>query len=106
MSRAATSFPQPRRATAMPHDPLREYLLTNIIKNSAIELTDDTRLIQDGLLNSIGITKLVTFLSDTLGCKLEEDDYKVDNFETLGSIRRLLERRSADAAVSNLTSAR
>jgi acyl carrier protein len=88
----------------MPHDALRAYLLSDIIKNSAIELSDDTRLIQDGLLNSIGITKLVTFLSDSLGCKLEEDDYKVDNFETLGAIRRLLERRSAGVEVSKVTS--
>jgi acyl carrier protein len=89
-----------------PDDPIRTFVLTNVIKNSTVDVTDDTRLIQDGLLNSIGITKIVAFLSDTLGCKLEEDDYKSDNFETLGTIRRLYELRSVDAAVNDLTSTR
>lgn len=88
----------------MSDDPIRTFILTHVIRNSTTELTDDTRLIQDGLLNSIGITKIVAFLSDTLGCTLEEDDYKSGNFETLATIRRLYERRSVAAAMTDRSS--
>lgn len=77
------------------HDELRTYITREILKNSDIELSEHSRLIQDGLINSIGIMKLITFLSDRAGVQFEDDDYKLENFETLSTIRGLIERRSA-----------
>lgn len=81
-------------------DPLHEYLVTEIIKDPTLELGETQPLVRDGLLNSIGIMKLISFMSERFGVQFADEDYELDNFETLASIRRLIETRSASAAVS------
>jgi len=80
-----------------PNEELRTYIAKEVLKNDNIEISEESRLIQDGLINSIGIMKLVTFLSDRFGVQFEDDDYKIENFETLSTIQCLIERRSTTA---------
>lgn len=81
-------------------DQLHDYLVTEIIKDPTLELGETQPLVRDGLLNSIGIMKLITFMSERFGVQFADEDYDLDNFETLASIRRLIETRSASATVS------
>jgi acyl carrier protein len=73
---------------------LHEYITKELLRSTDVVVSEDSRLIQDGLINSIGIMKLITLLSNRFGMQFEDDDYKLENFETLGTICRLVERRS------------
>lgn len=78
-------------------DQLHDYLVTEIIKDPSLEIDETQPLVREGLLNSIGIMKLITFMSERFGVQFADDDYTLDNFETLASIRRLIETRGATA---------
>lgn len=79
-------------------DELRAYIAKEIVRNESVELSEDSQLIQGGLINSIGIMKLIAFLNERFGVQFEDEDYKLENFETLGTIRSLIERRSPATA--------
>jgi acyl carrier protein len=72
---------------------VRAYIAREILKDNEVEITPDRHLIRDGLLTSIGLMKLIEFLSDKYSIQFEDDDYNVENFETLHAIQMLLERR-------------
>ena len=80
-----------------PANAIRAYIVSEILKDEEIELATDSSLIQEGLINSIGVMKLITFLSDHFGLELEDGDYDIDNFETLAAIHDLYRRRSGAA---------
>lgn len=56
-------------------------------------LTADTPLIQDGIIDSLGIFMLISFIEDQYGIKLQPEDVVLDNFETVTAIRQLVELR-------------
>lgn len=57
------------------------------------DLTADTLLIQDGIIDSLGIFMLISFIEDQYGIKLQPEDVVLDNFESVAAIRQLVQLR-------------
>lgn len=57
----------------------------------------DTSLIQSGLIDSLGMEELVSFLESTFGIEILDDDLLPDNFDTIASITALIEHKLAEA---------
>lgn len=55
-------------------------------------LTDDTNLIDDGIIDSMGIMKLLTYLEDTFSIKIDGDDLVPENFESIDAICGLVSK--------------
>ena len=58
-------------------------------------IDETTSLVESGWLDSFAIVELVAFLEREYGVRLPDRDVTPRNFETLASIRRLLERAAA-----------
>jgi acyl carrier protein len=72
---------------------IREYILREALPGaSEDELTDDTNLIEEEILDSLGIFALVEFLETTFGIRIEADEVVMTNFETIASIEALVAR--------------
>ena len=55
-------------------------------------ITADSRLIDDGLLDSRTLWQLVSFLEDSFGIEVATEDIVPENFETIPLIAALVER--------------
>jgi methoxymalonate biosynthesis acyl carrier protein len=80
-------------------DEIRQLIVAGILKDDGAELSDDRPLLRDGLLNSIGIMKLITLISSELQIQFEDEDYNLDNFSTLNAISELVQKRAMARAV-------
>ena len=58
-------------------------------------LTDDTPLMTTGILNSIAVLKLVTFLENQFAITIKPHDAVVENLNTLSDIARLVVSKKA-----------
>ena len=56
-------------------------------------LSTDLRLIENDVLDSLGIFETIAFLEDHFAIQVEDDDLLPENFETLKAISQLVERR-------------
>lgn len=56
-------------------------------------LRADTPLMSSGILDSLATLKLITFLEQEFGIKIEAHEADEENFETIESIRRLVEAK-------------
>lgn len=56
------------------------------------QLDENTQLIEEEVLDSIGIFSTVTFLEQRFGIEVPPDDVVLENFETIGAIEKLLRR--------------
>ncbi|MGD2084796.1 MAG: acyl carrier protein [Candidatus Aminicenantes bacterium] len=74
---------------------IRSYLCTEVLKGvDENTIRDDKPLIQEGLIDSIGIMKLITFLTEKFKVELNDEDFNMDNFETLNNITTLVAQKS------------
>jgi acyl carrier protein len=56
---------------------------------------DDLPLLSSGLLDSLSMLQLTTFLADTFAFELTDEDFTADNFATLGALVRLVQHKRA-----------
>lgn len=65
------------------------YKFANI---KSIEVTEETDLFDIGLLDSLGIIMLLTYLNESLNINISLEDLKIENFKTISSIIDLVEK--------------
>lgn len=72
-------------------DVIREHVQLNVLDGeSGILLRNDTNLIDQDVLDSLGIFTLTSFLVERFGVQIEPDDVTLENFETVGAISQLV----------------
>jgi len=57
-----------------------------------LSITEKTALIEDGIIDSMGLMQIVLFLEERAGVRVPDDEVTPDNFETVDAINRLVER--------------
>jgi acyl carrier protein len=73
---------------------VREYLLKNHVFNmDAAALHDEVSLINGGVIDSIGVLELITFLEERFGIEMEEEEMVPDNLDTVVSIEAFVARK-------------
>ena len=71
---------------------IRNYLSNEIIIDDSVQLDGSTPLLS-GLVDSIGLMELVSFLEEEFGINLENQDVDAVNFRTASDITHLVSRR-------------
>jgi acyl carrier protein len=73
---------------------IREYLTGEFIQDRAgFELKDDTNLLVEHVIDSLGIFMLIGFLEEQYGISIDADEVLIENFETVADIGRLVETK-------------
>lgn len=57
------------------------------------DLTDDYPLLENEVIDSMGIFQIVSFLESDLGVEVDDDELVPDNFATIKSIVGLIEAK-------------
>jgi acyl carrier protein len=84
--RRAEGEGQPARAA------LRGLLAQLIQRDEIGQLADDSRLVDDGWIDSMDVAELVAFIEEQFGIEVGNDDFVAANFETINAIVRMIER--------------
>lgn len=72
---------------------LQEYFSSQSDKGK--DLDPSASLIEKGLLDSMAIVKLISFLEERFGVELSDDEFDPDHFETIAAIAELVARKQA-----------
>jgi acyl carrier protein len=71
---------------------LAKFVADEILRDaSGREIDADLGLIENGILDSLGLQQLVTFLERKFDVELDDDHLVLENFETIRAIARLVE---------------
>jgi acyl carrier protein len=83
----------------MPADQNAMEAITDFVRATLPRIPADTidsrtPLIANGL-DSLAVLELITFLSETFGVEIEDGDFDAENFETVGKLVAMVERKRA-----------
>ena len=80
---------------------IREYLTANRASASHAEFSDCESLLEAGVIDSVTMVDLITFMESRYGITVDEDDMIPENFDTVDAIVSYVEgkRESIDSNV-------
>jgi acyl carrier protein len=73
---------------------VEQYIVDEImVGNQNTKLDPDASLISSGIVDSLALLRLISFLEERFGVTVEDDEVVPDNFETLNVIKELIESK-------------
>ena len=85
------------RETTQPaiKDQIREFIQENLASVKGItSFRDDESLMDSGVIDSLGIFRLVTFLEESFGVRIGDEEINPDNLKTVDTIEQLVIAKS------------
>ena len=67
-----------------------------IIENyhlSAEDFTEETSLVNSGIIDSMGIVELVTYIEENFDLVIEDDQITTENFESINNILKFISEK-------------
>jgi acyl carrier protein len=72
---------------------IRKFVMENAQSKGVTEVSDDLSLTDSGIIDSLTIFRLVSFLEETIGVHIGDHEIVLDNFQTIGAIERFVSSR-------------
>ena len=75
----------------MQQEEIAQFIVGNLMRHSdSTSLTDNENLLANGVVDSLGIVKLIAFLEDRFDIQVSDDEVLPENFESVAAISRFL----------------
>ena len=70
---------------------IREYITEEIAYDqSDLQLTNDFHLVEQGVIDSMGILRVISFIEEQFDFVLEPEDLMIENFSTIDAITQFI----------------
>lgn len=70
---------------------LREQIVEEFLDGEAGDLNDETPLVEDEIIDSLGIFLLLGFIKERFGVEVDPEEVTLDNFATINAVAELVE---------------
>ena len=78
---------------------LEKFIVQEImVGDQDASLSPDESLIESGIVDSLGILRLVAFIEENFSVVVDDIDVVPENFETINAMNALVERKRNDSA--------
>ncbi len=75
---------------------IRNYIQTELVNSQEHStISDSDQLIESGIIDSLGIMKLIGFLEDNLSVQVDDMELVPENFSSIDAITSLVEKKLA-----------
>ena len=72
---------------------IKNFIMTELNPDRSFERLDDNEpLLDSGIINSLGVLKIMAFLDEEFGIDLSTEEIKLENFKNVTSICSLVEK--------------
>jgi acyl carrier protein len=74
-------------------DQIREMVLEALLLKGVTAVADDESLLKNGVLDSLGMYRLIEFLEEQFAVKIEDSEMVPENFESINQLDRFVTGR-------------
>ena len=74
---------------------IRHFIIENFLFDEDENLKNDTSFLENGIIDSTGILELVTFLEETYGITVEDEELIPENLDSIGNVGAYLQNKMA-----------
>jgi acyl carrier protein len=74
---------------------IKEYIAQNLLfSDNGYPYKDETSFLQEGVIDSVGVMELVTFVEEKFGVKVEDQEIIPDNFDSVKNLSAYIRRKT------------
>ncbi|HVV01369.1 MAG TPA: acyl carrier protein [Verrucomicrobiae bacterium] len=74
--------------------PIREFIATRLLySDDGFNHPDDASLLREGIIDSLGVVELVEFLQSHFGVKVEQQEVRPENFDSVAKLAAYVRRK-------------
>jgi len=77
---------------------IRRFVLELAAGHELSSIEDSDSLIENGLIDSLGVFQLVAFLEETFGLRIGDEEILLQNFRTIDAIEAFVVKKRGDRA--------
>ncbi len=78
---------------------LRQYIADNLLfSDNGAALADEESFLDSGIVDSLGVLELATFVEDTFGFEVPDEEVIPDNFDSISKLTAYINRKSLTRA--------
>jgi acyl carrier protein len=78
----------------------RHFILQNFLFDEDYRLGENASLLENSIIDSTGVLELVTFIEQTFGIEVKDQEITPDNLDSLASIAEYVRRKLACASLT------
>jgi len=72
---------------------LSEFVRNELLHGRKVALTEDADLLSAGIVDSLGILRLVAFIEERFGVQVPDEDVVFENFQSIGAMASYVSQR-------------
>jgi len=80
---------------------IRKFIIEHIPRVGQLEGQDDAQLLEDGLLDSLGILDVVTYLEEEFGISISDEELTPDNFQSIRTMFLFVQKKKNPVQVAD-----
>ena len=80
---------------------LTEFVRNELLHGRKVALTDDADLLSAGIVDSLGILRLVAFIEERFGVKVPDEDVVFENFQSIRAMADYVSQRQGGATTAS-----
>lgn len=80
---------------------VRKFILQKFPLARRRNITDADNLLETGVIDSLGVLEIVTFLQEEFSIEAQDDDLTPENFQSITSVARFVGQRTSPQAIAN-----
>jgi acyl carrier protein len=89
-------------ASATIDDQIRSFMLRTFATARKTDLRNDTLLLENGVIDSLGTLNIVTFLERSFNITIEDDDLVPENFATIDTLTAFTRKKIEQPRTTSL----
>lgn len=75
---------------------IKKYIAENyLFSNNGFNLDDDESFLEAGIVDSLGVVELVSFVEETYDIEVPDDDIVPENFDSVNNLTNYISLRTA-----------
>ena len=76
---------------------IHTFIAEDLLMGQGVEFGNDDSLLEEGIIDSLGLLEVVTFIEGEFAIAVEDEEVTLDNFGSVGAIASYVESRGAES---------
>ena len=82
-----------------PEETVRNHISKNILfSNNGYPYPDDASFLEEGIIDSMNVMELITFVEENFGVEVADEEITPDNFDSVSKIAAYVRRKTTQPA--------
>lgn len=81
---------------------IKDYIAKNLLfSDGGFLYPDDASFIREGIVDSMGVMEIVTYVSSQFGIPIDPQEVTPDNFDSVNKLAAFVRRKKAESAIAS-----